>query len=61
MSAGRGDLITLAFECKGEEQFFYDWLNEGPCTTQKSISSTTKWRLGHFPVLGLLLVKIGSI
>lgn len=24
-----GDLITLAFECKGEEQFFYDWLNEG--------------------------------
>ena len=23
-----GDLITLAFECKGEEQFFYDWLNE---------------------------------
>ena len=30
MSAGRkGDLITLAFECKGEEQFFYDWLNEG--------------------------------
>lgn len=25
----KGDLITLAFECKGEEQFFYDWLNEG--------------------------------
>ena len=24
-----GDLITLAFECKGDEQFFYDWLNEG--------------------------------
>lgn len=24
-----GDLITLAFECNGEEQFFYDWLNEG--------------------------------
>lgn len=24
-----GDLIALAFECKGEEQFFYDWLNEG--------------------------------
>ena len=24
-----GDLITLAFECKGEEQFFYDWLSEG--------------------------------
>lgn len=24
-----GNLITLAFECKGEEQFFYDWLNEG--------------------------------
>ena len=24
-----GDLITLAFVCKGEEQFFYDWLNEG--------------------------------
>lgn len=24
-----GDLITLAFEYKGEEQFFYDWLNEG--------------------------------
>lgn len=24
-----GDLITLAFECKGEEQFFYGWLNEG--------------------------------
>ncbi|MCY6320817.1 type VI secretion system tube protein TssD [Bacteroides uniformis] len=22
-------MITLAFECKGEEQFFYDWLNEG--------------------------------
>ncbi|WP_240057726.1 type VI secretion system tube protein TssD [Bacteroides uniformis] len=21
--------MTLAFECKGEEQFFYDWLNEG--------------------------------
>ena len=24
-----GDLITHAFESKGEEQFFYDWLNEG--------------------------------
>ena len=24
-----GDLITLAFECKGDEQFFHDWLNEG--------------------------------
>lgn len=24
-----GDLITLAFECKGDEQFFYDWMNEG--------------------------------
>ena len=24
-----GELITLAFECKGDEQFFYDWLNEG--------------------------------
>lgn len=24
-----GDLITLAFECKGDEQFFYDRLNEG--------------------------------
>ena len=24
-----GDLLTLAFECKGDEQFFYDWLNEG--------------------------------
>ena len=24
-----GDLITLAFECQGDEQFFYDWLNEG--------------------------------
>ena len=24
-----GDLITLAFECKGDEQFFYDWLNKG--------------------------------
>ena len=24
-----GDLITLAFECRGDEQFFYDWLNEG--------------------------------
>lgn len=24
-----GDLITLMFECSGDEQFFYDWLNEG--------------------------------
>lgn len=24
-----GDLITLLFECSGDEQFFYDWLNEG--------------------------------
>lgn len=24
-----GDLITLMFECNGDEQFFYDWLNEG--------------------------------
>ncbi len=24
-----GDLITLAFECSGDEAFFYDWLNEG--------------------------------
>lgn len=24
-----GDLITLMFECSGNEQFFYDWLNEG--------------------------------
>lgn len=24
-----GDLITLMFECCGDEQFFYDWLNEG--------------------------------
>lgn len=24
-----GDLITLAFECRGDEQFFYDWLNKG--------------------------------
>ena len=23
-----GDLITLAFECSGDEAFFYDWLNE---------------------------------
>ena len=23
------DLITLAFECSGDEAFFYDWLNEG--------------------------------
>lgn len=22
-----GDLITLMFECSGDEQFFYDWLN----------------------------------
>lgn len=43
-----GDLITLAFECKGEEQFFYDWLNEGAMHNGKSISSTTKWRLRTF-------------
>lgn len=24
-----GDLITLAFECSGDEAFFYDWLNGG--------------------------------
>lgn len=24
-----GDLITLMFECSGDEQLFYDWLNEG--------------------------------
>ena len=24
-----GDLITLAFECSGDEAFFYDWQNEG--------------------------------
>ncbi len=24
-----GDLITLMFECSGDEHFFYDWLNEG--------------------------------
>lgn len=24
-----GDLITLAFECRGDEQFFYDWLSKG--------------------------------
>lgn len=24
-----GDLITLMFECSGDEQIFYDWLNEG--------------------------------
>lgn len=24
-----GDLITLMFECSGDEQFFYDWPNEG--------------------------------
>jgi hypothetical protein len=24
-----GDLITLMFECSGDELFFYDWLNEG--------------------------------
>ncbi len=24
-----GDLITLMFECSGDEQYFYDWLNEG--------------------------------
>lgn len=24
-----GDLITLMFEYSGDEQFFYDWLNEG--------------------------------
>lgn len=24
-----GDLITLMFECSGDEQFFYYWLNEG--------------------------------
>ena len=24
-----GDLITLMFESRGDEQFFYDWLNEG--------------------------------
>lgn len=24
-----GDLITLAFECSGDEVFFYDWLNGG--------------------------------
>lgn len=53
-----GDLITLAFECKGEEQFFYDWLNEGavhnggnPFHLQRSGDC------GHFPVLGLLLCE----
>ena len=24
-----GDLIMLMFECSGDEQLFYDWLNEG--------------------------------
>lgn len=33
------------------------WTKE-PCTTGKSISSTTKWRLRTFPVLGLLLCEI---
>ena len=53
-----GDLITLAFECKGEEQFFYDWLNEGAMHNGKSISSTTKWGCGHFPVWDCFCVKI---
>ena len=48
-----GDLITLAFECKGDEQFFYDWLNKGDMRAMgRSISSIMRWRLRTFSGFG---------
>ncbi|MCS2696035.1 hypothetical protein NXW27_00515 [Phocaeicola dorei] len=57
LPSNEGDLITLAFECKGEKEVLLGLAERRSHTTGKSISSTTKWRLRTFPVLGLLLCE----